>query len=318
MEYKKYIIFEDIIRCVMYLNLLNNSLKEKGLIKTNETWDVPRKVGDKTDSFSKRYWLKKPIGDFFDYSTKELIQESTDEVPWNKNEPIYKIYRHINEDADKKITNYLVPPSSLNYKHDVGLRFVSKNTFDQYGNLIKVEYFEKSKINIDSFGIRNEEYENKILDVFFEYIYESDGYLSHRNVKRRWYKEDGEYFDLDKTKYYDNNNAKFAGTRRRQNIKNIIENKAATALFLTKGPIEIGGDGTLNNVAQADNFGKPLLNSLEPYFNRYISNNEFVELRDAIADIDTEKYQWALNIDPFTGVNIIDLCVSILNDSSLD
>ena len=83
----------------------------------------------------------------------------------------------------------------------------------------------------------------------FEYFYGSDGYLNSRTSKRYWYKKDGTRGDdYTKTKPYENTKGKLAGTRRRQNVQNIMENKVGTALFLNRGSTLIGGNGTFDGI----------------------------------------------------------------------
>ncbi len=319
MEYKKYIIFDDLPSCVFYLSLLNSSLREKNLINSEESWDTPRKVGENTNTFSKRYWLKKPPKDFFEHSLKSIIDDSSDILPSDINEDIYKIYNFINEDSDKKIKNYLLSPASLDYKKDVNLRFAIKEHFDIYGHLVKSEYYEKSQVTSNPLGIREEIFNNKILEVEFDYYYGTDGYLNYRNVNRTWFLvDDSKGSSIMKTKFYSNNKAKKAGERRRKNVQNIMENKVGTALFLTKGSALVGGDGTFNTVAEADEYGKPLLNSLYLEFNSYVTNNETATLLNSILNIDEIEYDWIMGIDPVTGKTIKQLAYDIIRDSIMD
>lgn len=231
MEFKKYIIFESKDRLSLYLNILNRNLKVAGLIKEKETWDRPRVVGS-GDHTSKRFWLNSPREEFQSYAPTSFIEETTDTYPIDLQENIYKIYCFVNEDADKKVLNYLVKPNSLEYKKDVNIRFAQEEEFDQYGNLIKVVYYEYETVDINPLGIKTVNYFNKILEATFVYTYEADGYLNYRDATRAWYKMD-ETIDahITKRKFYNTNQAKKAGERRRKNVQNIMEQKVGTSLF---------------------------------------------------------------------------------------
>jgi hypothetical protein len=313
----KYIIFENLEKCSLYLDILNRNLKIERLIRDIETWDIPHRVGSKTNNESKRYWMNTPPDKWLKYAPRFYEEESDDDLD-ELEENIYKIYTFVNEDADKKVNNYLISPKSLDYKKDVSIRFAPVETFDVYGNLIKVEYYENETVDINPLGVKTVTQTNKIVEAEFNYVYGNDGYLNYRDSTRRWYRLDGsEDAVVVKRKNYNNNKAKKAGVRRRTNVKNIMEQKVGTALFLNRGSSLVGGDDTFTTVSQADDYGRPLLNTLSDVMYKYIDNNEHTGLLDAINNIDTVEFDWVLDIDPFTGKTIQQLAYDIFNDSYL-
>jgi len=319
MEYKKYLIFENLENCQNYLFNLNSNLHNLGVIDIKDSWDIPRKVGINTNTFSKRYWIYSPKEEYITLGDRSLVSEMIDSpIPSDLTENIFKIYNFVNGDADNRIDNYFRDPISLEYKKDVNIRFPTEEIFDVYGNLITINYYESVNIDINPLGIKTTTYINKILTVSVNYVYGDDGYLNYRDITREWYLLDDTIgCSITKRKFYTNNQAKKAGERRRKNIQNILETKVGTALFLKKGSPLVGGDGTFNTVAEADTYGKPLLNALSIYFNKYITNNEHDLLLNEISNIDETTYDWVLEIDPFTNKTIKQLSYDIIQDSIL-
>ena len=191
MKHEGFLIFESITNLVIYLDILNNNLRTSGIIPGDVTWDTPKEVGTEVNRRSKRWWIHKPPEEYFNLAPAFFINEIVDEDPRYKEEETYLIYDFINPDSENKILNYLLPPTSLHFKKDVSKRFPERETFDEFGNLIKIEYFDEISFDINELGIRTVEYGNLVTEATFEYFYGSDGYLNSRTSKRYWYKKDG-------------------------------------------------------------------------------------------------------------------------------
>jgi hypothetical protein len=321
MEYKKYLIFDCYHDICTYLDTLDRNLKLSGHIEITETWDKVQEVGHLVNRNSKRYYILTPPEKWRILGPEYLIKDSIDDNPALLEENIFKIYKFLNVDKEREYShsNYLVEPMSLDYKMHVNIRFTQKNFFDSHGNLVKVEYYENSDVNINALGIKSVTYNNKILEVLFTYFYATDGYLNYRESLRKWIKMDNSFGnELVKRKYYDSADAKKVGERRRRNVQNTLETKVGTALFLNRGSSLVGGNNTFQTVKDADIYGKPLLNTMSHYFDNYVKNDEHSELLTAILNIDTTIYDWVLDNDPFTQKTIQQMIIDTIQESLLN
>ena len=133
----------------------------------------------------------------------------------------YKIYKFINEDNKLIHTDWTITPHSLDYKLGLNIKLQSDLKFDGVGNLIECTYYQKTERDERN----NIVYIEPIVKYNAEYFYDSDGYCTHRIIKRDWMLSNGEWSgDVKQLKKdYTRIQSRDIGIRRRKSvISNVI------------------------------------------------------------------------------------------------
>ena len=237
-KYKKYTICPDYASVMENLKIINISLSilGKDIVVPNRVTGNPD--GDIMVSTNKWYYLTP------EDSIADLVPmyEGSDINPNHKEIIYYKIYSLMTEDNMSRHLDWTISPHSLNYKTGLCTKLQPNYNFDIKGNLVNAIYYKY--IERDDMG--NIEYFEPIMEYNCDYIYNDNGYCTHRLVERKWMLSNGLWSDDIKIsrKEYDRLKSREIGVRRR---KNIISN-----LLLEVGFFILMTEDNVNTINEAE------------------------------------------------------------------
>ena len=224
----------------------------------------------------------------------------------------YKLYDFLSDDVHESMgsVNPKTAPKSIDYKKDLSVRLHPDYKFDKFGFLTGCTYYENLEVSYDAYGFTVFTYDNPVLNYYAVYAFADNGYVSTRNVVRRWYKMDGTLSEdsKDTFKVYTPMVARDeARTRRKNLINNLLVN--AVGLFIMTS-------NDLNNVLEAEADALPLLKDINSALSAYY---EFGTKLDAqgnpcqlIQEIAVHPYARLDNFVPGTS-NTVTIRMYILN-----
>lgn len=151
----------------------------------------------------------------------------------------YKIYDYIDDREGSQYTETEVP-KSLDYVIGLKQKLYPKRTFTD-GSLVEVVWYENH-------DLQNDIYDTPVIKVEIQYFFNSDDYVTHRIVTRKWAYDDGTYPNDSSEwkvteKHYTFKEALEEGIIRRTNIVNILKGDVVGLIMQTESTDTITAEG---------------------------------------------------------------------------
>ena len=301
MEFKNYSICDTIDIAKTNLLIIERNMVRDGVLKEGEYYSDPIPFVGKVDEggyrelyITGKYFYKNPENEKYLFDTIEVEQS---DINPNKSDIVYyRIYEYMNSDNRSKFLDWRVPPHNLDYKRGLTVKLVGDYKYDNKGNLSEVIYYKTAnRVGLDVYS-----YEEPLIKYIGEYFYDSDGYTTHRIIKRYWMDSRGEWSGINETtpKLYDRHHSRLVGIRRRKNLINQLVIEVGGLILMTS---------SLSSVEEAESLAIPFFNSINSELTIYYEggnksiNGDNFPLYETILNSDEV---WLENIIPNTPLTI--------------